>query len=112
MDLHKEIWVCLAPVPRCNKQLCRLVAVPLRTLALDAAVWLDMGQRRALGMGDLSSRTLVLRRRILELVAIRILPAIAKLVGTGLGRYLDRERQYLLVSAAVPPSPLQLQLGL
>jgi hypothetical protein len=71
MDLHAQIRLRLATLPEFRRRLRRLVAVSLRTLALDSAIRLDVGQRRALGLGDISSRALGLGRRRVGLDALR-----------------------------------------
>src|SRR5262245_43074183 len=101
MDLHAQIWLRVASVPCVDQSVFKLVTVSLRTLALDTAVRLDVGQRRAVGLGHVSSRSLGLVQRRLVLDALRILPISTKLVASGVGRRRDLWRERVLVSVAV-----------
>jgi hypothetical protein len=84
-----------------NKLLFKLVAVSLRPVALGCSIRLDMGQRRTLGLGDISLRPLDLLPRRLGMDALWILQIGTKLVVAGIGAYVEQLRLYKLVSAAL-----------
>src|SRR5690606_33441352 len=112
MELHVDLRIRLAALCVVDQLVCELVAVSIRTVALAAALRLDVGQRRAVGLGELSPRTLDMAQRILGLDALRILPFRPQLVASGSRLYDDLRQRRVLVSAAVPLPLLQLQLAL
>src|SRR5687767_5754939 len=81
-------------------------------MALDPSLWVDLGQRRAVGLGDLSSRSMGLVQRGMVLDAVRLLSPRSELVAPGTRRRVRVREQRVLVSAAVSLRILQLQLAL
>lgn len=112
MDPYFRLRLCMAALFVGHKLLFKLVAVSLWTVALGCSVRLDVGERRALGLGNISLWTMDQLSRRLGMDALWLLPYGPKLVVTGVGTFVQQLRLYKLVSAALHIRLLQLQLSL
>jgi len=101
MGLHTKLWIRLETIWIGAKRIFRLVAVPLRTLALDISIRMDVDQRRAMGLGDISLWPMDLGQRLVVLEPVRLLSLPAQLVAACIGRDGRYSKQYLLVPTSV-----------
>src|SRR5690606_6353728 len=112
MDTHVPIRLYLAALFIRHQCIFELVAVSLRPVALGFALRLGLGERRTLGLGDVSLRPLDLLPRTMGVDAVWLLPVGTQLVVAGTGADERNLRLCELVPAAVLLRLLQLQLPL
>lgn len=78
-----------------------MVSLSIWSVAMAAAFWLDMGQLRTLGLGNISLRTLDILERLLGVVSVFAVSTAAKLVAAGTGSFRVDRFKLLLVPDAL-----------